>query len=187
MNYYIFETKFSNRIATPRSEHLTYDDFNNISSGKLEKSNLFLEFVVDSKKILNPILSPASVGFYLFSNILTDRLNKEKIQGLKFIKTIVKNEKGDPTPIDYSVLSVVKESDEIDYKKSIDIGDGYISGLYIPGINHFDVDTFRPKNSLYIIVSDKFKNIIDEFKLNNVVFTNIKEVRLPKFIVKNKL
>lgn len=186
MNYYIFETKFSNRIASPKSETLTYEDYNKISSGKMVRNDLALEFVLDSKKVLCPVLSPASVGFYLFSNSLTERFKEEKILGGTFLPTITKNEKGEPTPIEYSVLSIVQESDETDYTKSISSGDGYISGLHIPGIQDIRADVFRPKNSLHIIVSQKFKKIMDEFKLKNLVFTHLDEFRIPEFIVKNK-
>lgn len=187
MDYYIFETRYSDRIASPKSTTLTYDDFNEISSGKFLNSSFDLEFKVESKKVLSPILNPASVGFYFLDSSIVEHLKRENICGADFIPVSFKNEKNEIIQKEYYVLSVSSTSDEIDYTKSIFQGDGFVSGIFVNNINLIESDVFRPLKSLFIIVNEKFKKILERHDVNNVNFTNIVDVKFPEFLIKNKI
>jgi hypothetical protein len=180
--YYIISSKLSSSTFQVMAVDETLDYLNMIVG---EYSGIKFPIVFKQKygKKLHDVLDTGFPSFYLISNRFLNILQENKITGWKTFPIIIKDKEN--IEVDgYSGFSITGVCGNIDYKKSIQFTKRFVPngpdvkclrGIY-PNFSKWDgSDFFIPKDSLYIIVTNRTRLLLKDNKISNIQFTNILE------------
>lgn len=182
-NFFLFDTKFSNVPVTLSSEALNWDRCCKLVRNEAIDLSFPISFRQISGRKWIDILSPVSVSLHIVSDAFVQLMIDHNITGWAVFDVQITDKFGSQVN-GYQGLSIKGKSDSFVYHSADiiekrQVKDGPLFKVYrgaeIEQSGWDGSDIFIPKDTISIVITEKFRNVLMNARISNLDLVSLKE------------